>query len=118
MAKSRCFALLGFDLMLDSQLKPWLLEINHMPSLRTDTNVDREVKVSNKVCTEEHSGRQTSGCCCRTVVPCPCRQQPDRGHDDGLGPPSCWLVCRAVWCRTHCRCSSCRPATGGGTYCR
>lgn len=28
---SRCFEILGFDVMLDSKLSPWLIEVNHLP---------------------------------------------------------------------------------------
>eukprot|EP00742_Colponemidia_sp_Colp-10_P007945 GILJ01008572.1.p1 GENE.GILJ01008572.1~~GILJ01008572.1.p1 ORF type:complete len:685 (+),score=114.58 GILJ01008572.1:277-2055(+) len=35
-AQARCFHLIGFDLMIDSKLRPWLLEINANPSLRID----------------------------------------------------------------------------------
>lgn len=35
-----CFDLLGFDVMLDHKLKPWMLEVNHMPSFRADTDID------------------------------------------------------------------------------
>ena len=41
---SRCFELLGVDVMIDSTLKPWLIEVNHLPSFRTDTPTDRQVK--------------------------------------------------------------------------
>lgn len=39
-----CFQLLGFDIMLDSDLKPWLIEVNRSPSLATDTPLDLEIK--------------------------------------------------------------------------
>ena len=38
---SRCFEILGLDIMVDSALKPWLIEINHLPRYR------RIFKVSN-----------------------------------------------------------------------
>ncbi|XP_021095733.1 tubulin polyglutamylase TTLL6 isoform X2 [Heterocephalus glaber] len=41
---SACFEILGFDVLLDSKLKPWLLEVNHSPSFSTDTRLDEEVK--------------------------------------------------------------------------
>lgn len=30
--------------MLDHKLKPWMLEVNHMPSFRSDTDIDMVVK--------------------------------------------------------------------------
>ncbi|XP_054544909.1 tubulin polyglutamylase TTLL6 isoform X2 [Talpa occidentalis] len=43
---SACFEILGFDILLDHKLKPWLLEVNHSPSFSTDTWLDKEVKDS------------------------------------------------------------------------
>ena len=39
-----CFELLGFDIFLDSNLKPWILEVNHSPSFSTDTPLDFKIK--------------------------------------------------------------------------
>ncbi|OON20411.1 Tubulin-tyrosine ligase family protein, partial [Opisthorchis viverrini] len=36
--------LFGFDILLDENLKPWLLEVNVSPSLHTNTKLDNEVK--------------------------------------------------------------------------
>ena len=33
-----------FDVLLDSKLKPWLLEINHTPSFKTETPLDKGIK--------------------------------------------------------------------------
>jgi tubulin polyglutamylase TTLL6/13 len=41
---SMCFELLGFDIFLDSNLKPWILEVNHSPSFTTDTPLDFKIK--------------------------------------------------------------------------
>lgn len=39
-----CFELLGLDILLDSLLKPHLLEVNHAPSLACDAPIDQRVK--------------------------------------------------------------------------
>lgn len=44
LTNSMCFELLGFDIILDSNLKPWLLEVNHSPSFTTDSPLDWKVK--------------------------------------------------------------------------
>ena len=39
-----CFQILGFDVMLDTELKPWLIEVNHAPSLATESVFDLNLK--------------------------------------------------------------------------
>eukprot|EP00798_Chlamydomonas_sp_ICE-L_P019090 gene19090-25691_t len=39
-----CFELLGYDVMLDSDLRPWLIEVNHSASFQTDSPLDLEIK--------------------------------------------------------------------------
>ena len=41
-----CFELLGFDVIIDKNAKPWLLEVNHAPSFNTDTPLDKQVKAA------------------------------------------------------------------------
>jgi tubulin polyglutamylase TTLL6/13 len=41
-----CFEVLGFDVMLDHKLNPYLLEINYTPSFTADTPLDRYIKKS------------------------------------------------------------------------
>jgi hypothetical protein len=41
---SQCFEILGFDIMLDSKMKPWVLEVNHSPSFTCDSPLDLEIK--------------------------------------------------------------------------
>lgn len=39
-----CFELLGFDVLLDWKLKPYILEVNHSPSFHTDAQIDKDIK--------------------------------------------------------------------------
>ncbi len=39
-----CFEVLGFDIILDAEGKPWLLEVNHSPSFATETKFDWNLK--------------------------------------------------------------------------
>lgn len=42
--KRPCFELFGFDILLDSRLKPWLIEVNVSPSLMGGSKLDRAIK--------------------------------------------------------------------------
>lgn len=40
-----CFELYGFDVLIDEDLQPWLLEVNASPSLHASTKSDRALKM-------------------------------------------------------------------------
>ena len=39
-----CYEILGFDVMLDAELKPWIIEINHAPCFGGGTKLDTRIK--------------------------------------------------------------------------
>jgi tubulin polyglutamylase TTLL6/13 len=39
-----CFEILGFDIMIDKDCKPLLLEVNHAPSFGTASPLDYDIK--------------------------------------------------------------------------
>ncbi|XP_060581797.1 tubulin polyglutamylase TTLL5-like isoform X2 [Ruditapes philippinarum] len=47
--KGNCFELYGFDIMIDDNMKPWVIEVNLSPSLACDSPLDMKIK-SNMLC--------------------------------------------------------------------
>ena len=41
---TNCFELFGFDILIDSKLEPWLLEVNLTPAMSCDSPLDQKVK--------------------------------------------------------------------------
>ena len=42
---SRSFQILGFDILIDKNLKPWILEVNYRPSLDFDLIEEKDLKI-------------------------------------------------------------------------
>lgn len=43
--RNNSFELYGFDVLLDSKLQPWLLEVNGSPSMTANTEADHKMKM-------------------------------------------------------------------------
>jgi hypothetical protein len=41
---NNCFELFGFDILIDNDIEPWLLEVNLTPALSCDSPLDQKVK--------------------------------------------------------------------------
>lgn len=44
MYRQNCFEIFGFDILLDSDLKPWIIEVNLSPSLSPESPLDLAIK--------------------------------------------------------------------------
>ncbi|TRY91785.1 hypothetical protein DNTS_023743 [Danionella cerebrum] len=89
-----CFELYGFDVLIDSNFKPWLLEVNLSPSLACDAPLDLKIKASmisdmfslvGFVC-QDPSLRQLRTACDprpRSAIHRPQSQRPETGNIAG-----------------------------------
>ena len=39
-----CFELFGFDVLIDANMRPWLLEVNSSPAMSMDGPIDWQIK--------------------------------------------------------------------------
>jgi hypothetical protein len=44
--KGQCFEIYGFDVLIDADIRPWLLEVNVAPSLSSSSPYDKKVKTT------------------------------------------------------------------------
>eukprot|EP01028_Stygiella_incarcerata_P011758 TRINITY_DN682_c0_g1_i1.p1 TRINITY_DN682_c0_g1~~TRINITY_DN682_c0_g1_i1.p1 ORF type:complete len:743 (-),score=169.19 TRINITY_DN682_c0_g1_i1:2257-4239(-) len=44
--RGTCFEMFGFDVIIDEKMKPWLLEVNILPSLSCSSPLDRRIKTA------------------------------------------------------------------------
>ncbi len=44
--RGNCFELYGFDVLVDENMKPWLMEVNLSPSLACDAPIDLKIKAN------------------------------------------------------------------------
>lgn len=44
-SESVCFELLGFDLLIDENLKPWIIEVNRSPNFDVENQVEFDIKM-------------------------------------------------------------------------
>jgi tubulin polyglutamylase TTLL5 len=44
--RSKCFEIFGFDVLIDKDLKPWLLEVNLFPSFALPLKLDKIIKIN------------------------------------------------------------------------
>eukprot|EP01027_Heterolobosea_sp_BB2_P015683 GEZU01022446.1.p1 GENE.GEZU01022446.1~~GEZU01022446.1.p1 ORF type:complete len:521 (+),score=144.48 GEZU01022446.1:71-1633(+) len=42
--RNACFELFGFDVLIDENMKPWLIEVNLLPSLSASSPLDKKIK--------------------------------------------------------------------------
>ena len=43
-SRNTCFELFGFDVLIDTNFKPWVLEVNVLPSLSSSSIFDKRIK--------------------------------------------------------------------------
>jgi len=64
--KNSCFEVLGYDVLIDSDLKPWLMEVNLSPSLATESPLDLKIKSNlfldsmNLICIKKHDKQKNN----------------------------------------------------------
>ncbi|CAH8862198.1 unnamed protein product [Trichobilharzia szidati] len=96
--RSNLFEILGFDILLDKNLNPWLIEVNRSPSFNSDQELDRRVKhglltdtfrllnirPSDKSRTEKQQKLSTLKRLCNQSTPTTKNWMMSKAHNEGI----------------------------------
>lgn len=94
-SNANAFELFGFDVLIDADLKPWLIEVNSSPSLSRENQLDYQIKDKVRSCV---SARPP---CCLVLPPASEPRSPphpcsDVSGDDWASAPRTLVLSKMV----------------------